>query len=134
MNWLVEELEAEKNKPIVDDAPGYTRAQQKPLEELCMGNLSHRDMANKVRMLMRTDWQHEAVVTACRDRIAWLAAENERLNVEHKASVQELVMVCAFMNDSAKTDHERLESIRNVMLPDDYPLTSVGGLEKKEQS
>lgn len=41
--------------------------------------LSHAEMAGHVRMLLRTDLDHESVVCAARDRILHLAQENERL-------------------------------------------------------
>lgn len=37
------------------------------------------EIAHMVRMLMRTDLNHEAVVTAARDRILKLVEENTRL-------------------------------------------------------
>lgn len=39
------------------------------------GHLSHVEIAGMVRMLMRSDTNHEGVCTAARDRIIWLANE-----------------------------------------------------------
>lgn len=47
--------------------------------EAAMPYLSHVEMAGRVRMLLRTDWTHEMVVCAARDRILHLTQENERL-------------------------------------------------------
>lgn len=44
------------------------------LAALAGGHLSHEEVANKVRMLMRTDLYHEAVCVVARDRIKWLAS------------------------------------------------------------
>ena len=82
MNQLLDELKAEQARPIIDDAPGYTAAQTSELEHLAFGHLSHRDLANKVRMLMRTDFEFEGLVVAARDRIAWLAARVEELEAQ----------------------------------------------------
>ena len=81
-NWLKQELAAERAAQAtaaISDQPGYERAQSSTLEELAMGDKSHREIAGMVRMLMRTDLQHEAVCLAARDRIAWLAARVEQL-------------------------------------------------------
>jgi hypothetical protein len=42
-------------------------------------DLTDEQVADKVRMLMRTDWDHEFVCTLARDRIATLAREHDRL-------------------------------------------------------
>lgn len=80
-------LEEEKARKDIDDAPGYTRAQQSELSDLAMSDLTHRQLANRVRMLMRTDWTYEAVVVAARDRIAWLAKRVEDLEDALKENV-----------------------------------------------
>lgn len=43
------------------------------LSKLTGGHLSHDEVAAKVRMLMRSDLDHEAVCCMARDRIKWLA-------------------------------------------------------------
>lgn len=75
-------IKEENDRKDIDDAPGYTRAQQSELHELRFGEWTHRELANRVRMLMRDDWSHEAVVVACRDRIAWLAKRVEDLEAQ----------------------------------------------------
>lgn len=42
-------------------------------------HLTDAQVADRVRMLMRDDWDHEAVCTLARDRIATLAREHDRL-------------------------------------------------------
>ena len=49
------------------------------LDRLCGGHMSHIEVANKVRMLMRNDLDHEAICTMARDRIMHLAGEVERM-------------------------------------------------------
>lgn len=49
------------------------------LENLCGGHLSHDEVASKVRMLRRTDLDHEPVCTMARDRIKWLANRVDEL-------------------------------------------------------
>lgn len=44
--------------------------------------LSDVEIAGEVRMLMRNDIAHEAIVCAARDRILHLSEENERLRKE----------------------------------------------------
>jgi len=51
-------------------------------ERMCMGHLSDIDVAHKVRMLYRTDLDHEAVCTAARDRIMYLSQQVELLKQE----------------------------------------------------
>ncbi len=51
-------------------------------ETMCMGHLSDIEVAHKVRMLYRTDLDHEAVCVAARDRIMFLSQEVERLKRE----------------------------------------------------
>lgn len=76
-----EEIEAEKARlPI--EAPGYAKAQNAELSDLMMGDLSHEEVANRVRGLMRDDWNFEPTLCAARDRIAWLAARVEELETE----------------------------------------------------
>lgn len=48
-------------------------------ETMAFAHLSDLEMALSVRMLMRTDLDHEAVCTGARDRIMYLSQENERL-------------------------------------------------------
>ncbi len=43
-----------------------------------------------------------------------IAEELDRLS-------NEIFAVCAFVNDRAKTDAERLDAIRHILLPDLYP-------------
>jgi len=47
-------------------------------ETMCMGNLSDIEVASKVRMLMRTDLDHEPVCLAGRDRIMYLSQQLEK--------------------------------------------------------
>lgn len=68
-----------------DMSPGYTKATTAKLEDLCMGHLTHKELANTLRMLGRYDANHEAMVTAARDRIAYLAAKVEQLEEEANA-------------------------------------------------
>jgi hypothetical protein len=43
------------------------------ISQLAGGHLSHDQVATQVRMLLRTDFDHEAVCVMGRDRIKWLA-------------------------------------------------------------
>ena len=48
-------------------------------ETMCMGHMSDIEVARIVRMLMRTDMDHEAVCVASRDRIMYLSQRVEYL-------------------------------------------------------
>jgi hypothetical protein len=56
-----------------------TKLHSTKLSELTGGHLSHDEVAGKVRMLMRTDFDHEAVCMMARDRIKWMEWEINRL-------------------------------------------------------
>jgi hypothetical protein len=58
--------------PQVPVSESGTALHSTELSELAFGHLSHDEMAGMVRMLMRGDLQHEAVVTGARDRIKWM--------------------------------------------------------------
>jgi len=62
-------------------AERHTGIAAMPLERIAAGHLAHGVVAGKVRMLMRTDLDHEAVCTMARDRIVWLAGRVEALEV-----------------------------------------------------
>lgn len=69
----------DRAEKILDLSPGYTRAQNIPLDQLVWGAMSHKEVANMVRMLTRSDLGHEGVCLAARDRIAWLAKRVEEM-------------------------------------------------------
>lgn len=84
-NWLLDEVNAtrEARERAGDgEQPGYDHAQKSKLEDLAFGHWSHKKLAGQVRMLMRSDLDHEAIVMAARDRIAWLAKRVEDLESE----------------------------------------------------
>jgi hypothetical protein len=59
------------------------------------GHLPITEIATKVRMLCRSDLDHEAVCVAARDAIVSLAADNERLTGERDAYAREALIALA---------------------------------------
>lgn len=83
-NIVPNPITGERDARTLDVCPGYTRAQRSRADELALAHLSHKDLANRVRMLMRDDLDHEIVCAAARDRIAWLAARVEELEAAER--------------------------------------------------
>ena len=66
---------------------GHTPLDRK---SLAGAHLSDAEVAGRVRMLMRTDLDHEAVCVMGRDRIQWLSAVNAELLVAAKRALNTL--------------------------------------------
>lgn len=78
--------------------------------------LSHEEAAGTVRMLLRSDLDHETVTCMARDRILHLAQENERLRAVLKFYADPFAW-------KAKNDPEN-----DVQVPDFYSETSFGDM------
>lgn len=60
-------------------AEHHATAVSDELRETAGGHLSHDELARQVRMLLRGDYNHEAVCLMGRDRIVWLARKLDEL-------------------------------------------------------
>lgn len=69
---------------------------------------SDKEMASQIRMLMRSDLFHEAVVCAARDRIMCLSKEKEQLE-------QQLKNVRECLDYNKHYDPEMIEQIRVIL-------------------
>lgn len=66
-------------------AEHHARAVDNDLAKTAGGGLSHDEAARQVRMLLRTDFNHEAVCQIGRDRIVWLARQLSAAEQKHTA-------------------------------------------------
>jgi len=67
----------------------HVKIAAQPLQEICGGHMTHDEVAVRVRMLMRSDLDHEAVVNMARDRIVWLAARLKDSQEELDAAAEQ---------------------------------------------
>lgn len=69
-----------KAKPGFTRAPhNFTRLHNTDLTTLTGGNLTHDEVAGRVRMLTRDQLNHESICCMARDRIKWLAHRESEL-------------------------------------------------------
>lgn len=117
---ISKQIDAESAKPRIDHKvlDWHFAIAAKKLSELAFGHFNHHELAVKVRMLLRTDILHEAVLNGARDRIVWLAARYD-----------EVVAQCA---EHQRELHEaRMEIVRlnNLLRPTATPIGEPPGPE-----
>jgi hypothetical protein len=107
-------------------------------ETMALGHLSDIEMAGKVRMLYRTDLDHEAICVGSRDRIMYLSQEVERLtalcqsymstegeiptreeNIKLQAEVERLMAPSAGMASNGRRILQRLQEASKSFVPAD---------------
>lgn len=86
--WNTRALSAECGVKALADEPAkklYTHMGH--THEVSYPHLSDEDIAHKVRMLMRSDLDHEGVVVGARDRILYLIARNKELSAALRSAL-----------------------------------------------